>query len=282
MEQKLTLHYVGDRKLPGIDAAEAATILRGASEFLGAANVTTYGSESELDVRVESYSEGSDIFGLFLSVSQAAAFVAPQWSAYVDLIKDVFDLFKHLEGEQPKKIVRQGDGSVQVENNHGVINNFNGATVHFVFQGDAGRSLEKLVRDPVVGKRDGIKLIADGETIAAANENEARYFRHYSDEEEILESTTERYLVVKTVVLDGGAMWRFTDGGNNLAAKITDEPFMERVHKGVERFGSGDTLRVMLSSRQYRTKAGLRAEHEIVRVLDHEPYNPAEGEGLFD
>lgn len=282
MEQKLVLHYVGDRRLPGIDAAEAATILRGASEFLSEANATTYGSETELDVRIESYSEGSDIFGLFLSVSQAAAFIAPQWSAYVDLIKDVFDLFKHLEGEEPKKIVRQGDGSVQVENNHGVINNFNGATVRFVFQGDAGRSLEKLVREPLVGKRDEVKLIADGKTIAAANENEARYFRHYSDEEEILESTAERYLVVRTVVLDGGAMWRFTDGGNNLSAKISDEAFMERVHKGVERFGSGDTLRVMLISRQYRTKAGLRAEHEVVRVLDHEPYTPSEGEGLFD
>lgn len=282
MEQRLVLHYVGDRDLPGIDAEEAAGILRGASEFLNAANATAFGTNAEFDVRVESYSEGSDIFGLFLSIAPVAVLLVPQWSAYADLISSAFDLVKHLKGEAPRKIINQGSGSVQVENNYGEINNFEGATVQLVLQTNAARGLERFVRDPTVGKRREVKLIADGQTIAAANENEAQYFVRLFDEEELLESTAEKYLTLKTVVLVGDTMWRFTDGGTNISAKVTDEKFMERVHKGVEKFGSGDTLRVLLKSRQYRKKGVLKVDHEVVRVLDHHPYVPHDEGGLFD
>ena len=89
------------------------------------------------------------------------------------------------------------------------------------------------------------------------------------DEQELSNTTREVLVQLLSVEFDG-RKWRFTEGESTFSATIEDAEFKGRVERQEVRFGSSDLLRIMLRTRQFRTRDGkLRLEHAVTQVLEH-------------
>lgn len=63
---------------------------------------------------------------------------------------------------------------------------------------------------------------------------------------------------------------RVSDGSRNIFVSIEDPNFVGAVQSGREAFRKGDILRVQLQTRQWLEGTELKAEHAIVKVIQHE------------
>lgn len=89
------------------------------------------------------------------------------------------------------------------------------------------------------------------------------------DEQKLSDTTREILVQLLSVEFDG-RKWRFTEGDSTISATIEDAEFKGKVERQEVRFGSSDLLRVMLRTRQFRTREGkLRLEHAVTQVLEH-------------
>ena len=84
-------------------------------------------------------------------------------------------------------------------------------------------------------------------------------------------SEEEVLLELRTAVFEKEKKWRFSEGGRNLYALITDSEFWDRVYQGKEQFGIGDLFYVVLRTRQGLSQSGrIQNQYEITHVLDIE------------
>ncbi|RVU69898.1 MULTISPECIES: hypothetical protein [Lactobacillus] len=64
--------------------------------------------------------------------------------------------------------------------------------------------------------------------------------------------------------------WKFSMGDSTFFANIEDEAFIKSVEKNEQQFGSTDTLKVKLKTRQYLDVNGkLKSDYTVTKVLDH-------------
>lgn len=140
------------------------------------------------------------------------------------------------------------------------------------------RALQDVVNEPL--RRDGI------ETVAAVDKqiekvgfmvsrSDSAYFRAPEPEDEPLQS--DEYtatLQVLTLAFQDGNKWRFTEGGGNTYyATILDEKFLQRIRSN-ESFARDDIIRARVRRTQKITKDGLKADYEVVEVLEHRSVGP--------
>jgi hypothetical protein len=80
----------------------------------------------------------------------------------------------------------------------------------------------------------------------------------------------ERVTVVQivTLALEGDYKWRLSEGGGRFTATIRDQGFLDKIGRREIAFAKGDLLRVRLHVRSIHTPDGLKAEHEVVEVLE--------------
>ena len=123
-------------------------------------------------------------------------------------------------------------------------------------------------------KAVGITSIGFGKTRTSETTISADEVEHFAapqlDDEQIVESTSERALQIVSPVFQEGNKWRFSDGDSTFHARVGDEHFINQVNSGL-RFSKGDIVRVELLNRQWQTDEGLKVEREIVQVLEHIP-----------
>ena len=80
---------------------------------------------------------------------------------------------------------------------------------------------------------------------------------------------TTKYLQIENIAFEHGK-WKFSDGSNHFFANIEDKNFLSEVKKNQQLFGSTDTLKVNLRTKQYIYKSGnLKTENTIVKVLEY-------------
>jgi hypothetical protein len=133
------------------------------------------------------------------------------------------------------------------------------------------KAFEDVVHKPL--QRPGIEYFAIREPegdFATASEAEAENFVAPEQEEEQLDQT-DRVASVQLVniAFRDENKWRFYDGASTFYATITDEAFLNGVEAGDIRFGKGDLLKVMLREKKKLVGEQLKAEHEVIEVLDH-------------
>ena len=276
MEGRIILKYDGGSAAKGeMDAYAVADAIRSFADFTRALGVGLYGKNSQTKVRVAASRPGSHEIVFYYQIVEASAAMVSVMSGLPSpgdlwaLAKDCFALIKHLQGEPPKRLQKAGDGAVMVENNQGTINNFAGATVNLIMQPRVSRAASGFVRRPLTACANRLDILQGDEVITSANDDEARSFVPLDCSNVLTTHTAEVYLTVATAVLEGGARWKFSDGRNTFPVEIEDIVFMDRVMKGEERFGKGDTLLVRLRSVQKKDQGQLRAEYTIEEVLEH-------------
>ena len=276
MEKQLGLYYEGTRSVSGIDANEAARILSSFHQFMSIVARSVDGREAHPSLRVQAYREGSDLFDLILHTAAVVAPLAGQAYDILMLVRECISLLNHLDGRQPKKVVSLGDGSVAVENNNGVVNNFNNSVVHIVLNTGISDAAEDFIKKPLENNRSSLRISSKEGTVVEVSSEYGSRVKRIPRKNELLTNTFETYLTIRAVVLEGSGIWKFNDGGRVLQATMEDRNFLARVHQGEERFGHGDILRVRMRAVQTREAGKLKTGYFIEEVLGHNAHDEAD------
>lgn len=139
------------------------------------------------------------------------------------------------------------------------------------------KALEGVICEPL--EREGITSVAtvENERVAMLVERlESAYFRAPVPQDETLgEDTYIANLQVLNVAFQDGNKWRFTEGGGNVFhAMVLDEDFLKRVHLNEEQFAKDDIIRASVRRTQRLTREGLKADYEVLKVLEHRSATP--------
>jgi len=88
---------------------------------------------------------------------------------------------------------------------------------------------------------------------------------------------TEMILLIKKADMLGKSQWEFKHGSSSFRAKIADEDWLERFHRGQERIASGARMRATVTETYSYTAAGdlIAGDHEVKTV--HEIILPTDG-----
>lgn len=140
------------------------------------------------------------------------------------------------------------------------------------------KALEGVISEPL--SREGIETFAivdetTKQVHVLIEKQEARYFIAPDVVDESI--SDEIYLAtlqVLNLAFQDGNKWRFTEGGNSYFADVVDASFLKRVQLNEEHFSKDDIIRARVRRTQRLTKEGLKANYEILEVLEHRSASP--------
>ncbi len=275
MQEIIELKYLGRvlDKEEGMDAYDVAEAIDGFADFVITLAHAVYGTDTPTRLNIRGVPKGSLDIQFVLDTMGVAMPLLGHVGGLLGAVNQSIALLKHLKGSQPKTATHVDGGSVQVENNDGQITVVNGDIYNVVLTSDLGKQTEQFLGRPLHKTADAVEVRVASQIAAIANRNNADSFVSLGKGEPLATHTSETYLTIQTVVLEGDGLWRFSDGRNKFRAAINDAVFLKRVSSGSERFGRGDILRVKLRSVQEKIKGELRTTHTVEQVLEHQPYS---------
>jgi hypothetical protein len=150
------------------------------------------------------------------------------------------------------------------------------------------RAFAEVVRPLTRDGVDTLRFRNDKIVIGEITRDEAETFMAPPGQEmrggrELL-STYERegFLSIVSLTFKRHLKWRLSDGRNTFYALILDQAFLDRVEAG-EPFANRDLLRCRIRETQWRDlmDGALRAEVEVLRVLEHRPAAVFQQESLL-
>ncbi|AXY41605.1 hypothetical protein D1793_05000 [Halomonas sp. JS92-SW72] len=196
-----------------------------------------------------------------------------------DAARSVVAVVRWMRGRQITRVEPLGDGVVRLHINDEHLDTEE-RIIQLVRDYKLRKALEGMISEPL--EREGIDSVSvlprkGGEVVMHVERDEAPYFKAPPAEDEILdEDTFVANLQVVTVAFQDGNKWRFTEGGggNAFFANVLDEAFLKRVQLNQENFAKDDIIRAKVCRRQRITPQGLRADYEILEVIDHRSASP--------
>ncbi len=132
----------------------------------------------------------------------------------------------------------------------------------------------------MVGLRDAVKPLADegvetfaiahrGATTVVESSDRAAFDLDGPDETVLLDRTEPMMLQPMDITFRRGGKWKVNNGISRFFVRVEDHAFVDRVEKGVERFGKADIIHAQVRTVQTRTAEGLKTEYTVVRVVEH-------------
>ena len=239
MKDHLNLRYKGSAVDDGrMDAYEVAGNIIAFTDFLSCVSKVAYGCDAKLNTQVSAFKRGSFSVQFVLDYGGLlTALFGPVSSPkdLYDLIVGCFDCWKHLNGTLPTKIINNGDGSIAVENNHGVVNYFSNTVINIVQIPEAAKAAERFVKHAVSDGVSSVHIEHGDNEIVSANSEEARFFGivipAIKDQQNHSNVTGRRLFKVKTPDLLGKSKWEVIFDGKTESVKITHNDWVESYHK---------------------------------------------------
>jgi hypothetical protein len=271
----ITLRYEGSSiNEEGMGAYYVSGSIRGFSDFVSRIGREIYGDRVKQKTNVRNIRHGSIEIDFIQLVSDPSIQLTltvgiDAQIKFPDLIARCFKLLKHLQGEPAVSVKYEGDKGCQVQNNSGVINNFNIEEVNIVMDPKTGTAAKKFGKKPLNDVADRMVVLSKGKIVAKAESEDANCFVPVGSEDSLIDQIIELNLTIASPVFEGRSQWRFFDGARTFPAEIEDEDFLARINSGSERFGKGDVLYARVRTLQKLSRSGLRAEYAIVKVLEH-------------
>lgn len=272
METKLSLRYSGPSVDAGLmDVYQASANMIAFSEFMVIAAKTTFGEKVTVKAEVAGFGRGSFLTDL---VFNFVGEVAPIFASFtieelLTIVKEAFELWKHLKGEPPKEIKSENHQTVTVTNNNGHIIQVQTQTLNLVFNEKASDAVKAFIQTPLSSEGiDSLEIGTEGKIVAQANQSEGHCFGLVRPSESITDTTIQMTLIIEAPVFKDGNKWRFSDGQNSFYADIFDTEFLSNVDKG-EPFAKGDLLRVDLRITQERSGVKISTERAVIKVHEH-------------
>ncbi|MGE4072690.1 MAG: hypothetical protein AB7E72_16095 [Lysobacterales bacterium] len=133
------------------------------------------------------------------------------------------------------------------------------------------KALQGVIHDPL--QNDGIDSFASGTDDAiecGITKEESAWFAYVERDAEPLNSyERECWLLIESPSFKDGNKWKVSDGSVTFHAAIEDADFLQKIEDGIERFGKGDRLHVVLRVDQSQTPSRLMTEYAITSVMEH-------------
>lgn len=267
-----------------MDVRDLAPALLAISDVLDESNKIVYGDRTKVQVNVKgSFKTGS--FVIELSVAQlpidqlVSLFDSDSANAAANLLQILgfiipgggligFLLWlknrkiKNIENVDDTKTIIEVENEEKYEANPRIIALFSNIRVR--------TSIQKVIAEPL--SKEGI----DTFTIKQNNEEttikseDKDYFKLSEIPDELLkDQVREVYLKVLSISFVEGNKWRFSDGGVEFFATITDEEFIKKVQENKDGFFKDDLFQVRLREKQWIADTGIKSDYEIEEVLDH-------------
>lgn len=287
----LTVKYDGPQVATGrMDARALAPAMLATAKLFERAATEMYGPAGTIKVEVVAdFRRGSFAYDLIASAQPIVLLgttLATNLSVsdIIESGKSLFHLVKFARGRKPVEVARQdGHATVGFQNN-GTIENItvNIATLNMFSSSDARADAEATVEPLRLEGIESFQMSTLRGSPVEVQKGEVAYFEAQSQEDEVLkDDISEDIVEVLSPHFNPGNKWQFAfvGGGQSFWARIVDKQFLEKVHKGIETFGAGHTLRVRL--RVLVTQHGDKHErsHEVIEVLEH--FTPTQSD-LFD
>jgi hypothetical protein len=118
---------------------------------------------------------------------------------------------------------------------------------------------------------DSFEIKHRGRQTVKVTEDEAKYFVAPTEHEGEIVTEVDTRVSLVAPSFQQGNKWRVSDGSRTIFVSVEDPAFVRAVQTGQEAFRKGDILQVRLQTRQWVEGGDLKAEHSIVKVLNHEP-----------
>jgi hypothetical protein len=279
IEDQLSLEYHGMPVETGrMNSYDVASYILAFSDFIGVASRTAYGERITLKTEIQGFKQDSFdiVFALQIAgVDYTILMPTTPFSMkdFIGLVKDSIQAWLHLNGSPPKEIRPDPDkqNQFQIMNQNGQINYYNADVINIITNPKAGKSVEQFIKKPLESGLSSVRLNSNSlhEEVVIKEEN-APCFIPVDITKPLLESEMKMGLLIESPTFKEGNKWRFFDGQNSFFADIIDDDFLKKVDAGVERFGKGDRLIVIMRFTQSSSIGSLKMERTIVKVLDHE------------
>jgi hypothetical protein len=200
----------------------------------------------------------------------------------LETIKSYISIRTELRGEQLPEPDKNGSVVLNGKNitiNHSVIQVFNSARVSDAFH----RAATDVAADPSISDINIIRSKSKDLLVRIAS-SELPYFQTteppISSEVQNRDRRIETELVLRSAVFQGKGKWKFNLEGVAIAVTISDEAFLQRVNSGIERFASGDRLKVELLVREQFSHQLSDYErtgsYVVERVIEHTSQPPSD------
>lgn len=270
METKLALRYTGPAVESGsMDVYEASANMIAFSEFVVFAAKATFGDSVSAHAEVAGFGRGSFVTELVFNVGAAATIfssVSPDQLWHI--IKDAFAIWKHLRGQPPSHVNRNGQ-SVVITNNNGEVIQVRTESLVIVMSEKGGMTASKFIKSALEKPgMDAVEISSERAAIGRVTQSESAFFVPLSLSENITDVTVKMALMIEAPVFKDGNKWRFSDGQQSFYADIEDSDFLEKVNNG-ERFGKGDVLVVDVQIKQEQNGMKINTERSILKVHEH-------------
>lgn len=273
----LSLEYHGEPvELGRMDAYQVAASIIAFSDYLGVIAKNIYGEKIELKTEIQGIRGNSFDIDFWLAIGsigvQTASFISQPYGfkEYFEVIKESIKVWLHLRGISPKQITPQTDGTIKIENGDGQIIYANNSVVNVITSNKAGKAVEQFIGKPLETGMSFLSIKAPKLEDSTEIEKESGgYFKQIGIEKPLMDMEVKMGLQIQSPTFKEGNKWQFFDGQNSFYADIQDENFLNRVAEGVERFGKGDTLIVMLRLKQSTTLGSLNMDRTVTEVIDH-------------
>lgn len=271
----ILLRYQGPAVDDGtMDVYDAAANMVAFSDYVVAAAHKLYGDDVVVKAEVTAYrhaSFGTDLLFEVIGAAPVLLAMYPDIVSVATTIKESIDLYRFLKGEEPAKVEHNGDDrSINVTNNNGNIVQVNIESLNLTMDAKAGKAIEKFIGEALM--KPGVNTIEvsrEGQNIAQATSDEAKFFHPIGKEDTLLEQIVRMGLTIESLSFKDGNKWRMWNGSESLGYSMEDEAFLSRVDAG-ESFRKGDVLICDVLVKQTKTGNALKMHRAIVKVHDHQ------------
>lgn len=279
--------------LSGANEIEASALCTQLTELDNLLKFATLGT-GEYRLNVAGTNKGS--FEILLTSIATAAITLTQPESFLvvqnglKVIKEWFELKKHLKGDKPKKVEKTPNGA-KVTNSGGKEMLATAEGARFFENAVIDNSIVKIFIGQESSSRNGMKISSlEGKKLIEINEND---YEHLSKEINFDIEAKNKYintininLLVKKADFIGSSMWEFFSD-RTILAKIEDEDFNTSLDNHEVSITRGTTLSVTLRIENDIDKNGNPIEKNVKYYIEkvhkvNSPYDAEKEQSRFD
>lgn len=239
---KFSFHLDGDSE---IDTFLLTDTIQNMAELTKIA-VTAENPEAYLKMNVTALKNGSFeiCFSAVCSYAEEiltfAATAAPLALTAVETVKGFFEIKRFLKGEQPKSVTENEDKTIRIEKSNAETITVNAASGNII-NGDNNVIIDKCIvnifHNAAEHNPTGGCSFSDEKGTAYYSNNDVKHMKKpfVQKQDTIINRSIAKAvdLSIKKPDLIGQSQWGFRYNNKNIDARISDDTFLEQIHKGI-------------------------------------------------